>query len=78
MRASPGDASGEELACQCRRQKRKGLDPSVEKITWRRAWEPTPVFLLGEPSWKKDPGGLHIGHRVAESRTGVKRPSRAR
>ena len=24
------------------------LDPWVGKIPWRRAWEPTPVFLSGE------------------------------
>jgi len=28
--------------CQCRRQK---FDPWVEKIPWRRKWQPTPVFL---------------------------------
>jgi len=28
---------------------RWGFDPWVEKILWRRAWQPTPVFLLGEP-----------------------------
>ena len=25
-----------------------GFDPWVGKITWRRAWQPTPVFLPGE------------------------------
>ena len=24
------------------------FDPWVWKIPWRRAWQPTPVFLLGE------------------------------
>ena len=24
------------------------VDPWVGKIPWRRAWQPTPVFLLGE------------------------------
>ena len=27
---------------------RPGLNPWVEKIPWRRAWQPTPVFLPGE------------------------------
>ena len=27
---------------------RFGLDPWVRKIPWRRAWQPTPVFLPGE------------------------------
>jgi len=25
-----------------------GFDPWVGKIPWRRKWQPTPVFLLGE------------------------------
>ena len=37
-----------ELACQCRRCKRRGFDPWVRKIPWRRAWQPTPVFLSRE------------------------------
>ena len=41
----PGGASGKELTCQCRRYKRCGFDPWVGKISWRRAWKPTPVFL---------------------------------
>ena len=27
---------------------RLGFNPWVEKIPWRRAWQPTPVFLSGE------------------------------
>ena len=27
---------------------RHGFDPSVGKITWRRKWQPTPVFLPGK------------------------------
>ena len=44
----PGGASRQELACQCRRCKRRVFDPRVKKIPWRRAWQPTPVFLPGE------------------------------
>ena len=29
--------------------KRCRSDPRVSKIPWRRAWQPTLVFLLGEP-----------------------------
>ena len=39
---------GKEPACQSRRCKRPGFDPRVGKIPWRRAWQPTPVFLPGE------------------------------
>ena len=31
--------------CQCRRRKRGRFNPWVGKISWRRAWQPTPVFL---------------------------------
>ena len=36
------------LVCQCRRHKGCGLDNWVRKISCRRAWQPTPVFLPGE------------------------------
>ena len=38
-------ASGKQPACQCRRHKRRGLDPWVGTTPWRKAWQPTPVFL---------------------------------
>ena len=41
----PGGASGEEPASQYSRFKRHWFNPWVRKIPWRRAWEPTPVFL---------------------------------
>ena len=44
----PGGAVGKEPACQCRRYTTCGFDPWVRKIPWRRAWQPTPVFLPGE------------------------------
>ena len=51
--------SGKEPACQCRRQKRSGFDPWIWKIPWRRAWQPTPVFLQRIP-WTEEPGGLQF------------------
>ena len=44
----PGSPSGKESTCQCRRYQRPGSDPWVGRIPWRRAWQPTPVFLPGE------------------------------
>ena len=44
----PDGASDKELTCQCRRHKRRGFHPWVKKTPWRRAWQTTPVFLLGE------------------------------
>ena len=46
-------ASGKEPTYQCRRCKRLGFNPWVEKIPWRRAWQPTPAFLSGESNGKK-------------------------
>ena len=42
-----------------RRHKRHGFNPWVRKIPWRRAQQPTPVFLPGESPWTEEPGGLH-------------------
>ena len=54
----PGGPSGKEPALQCRRQKRRQFNPWVGKTPWRRAWQPTPVFLPGESPWRKETGGL--------------------
>ena len=37
-----------ESTCQCRRPKRLRFDPLVEKISRKRKWQPTPVFLPGK------------------------------
>ena len=61
----PGSTSGKEPACQCGRQKRRGFDPWVRKIPWRRAWQPTPLFLPGK-SHGQEAGGLQsIGSQRA-------------
>ena len=36
------------------------FSPWVEKIPWRRAWQPTPVFLPGKSPWTKEPGKLQF------------------
>ena len=41
-------STGKEPACQSRRCKRCRFNPCVGKIPWRRAWQPTPVFLPGK------------------------------
>ena len=54
----PGCTSGKEPARQHRRHKRQGFNPWVRKISWRRAWQPTPVFLPRESPRAEKPGGL--------------------
>ena len=63
----PGGASGKEPARQCRRRRRRGFDPQIGKIPWRRAWQPTPVFLPGESCGQRSlagygPWGGRVGH----------------
>ena len=55
---------GRKSACECRRLK---FDSRVEKIPWRRKWQPTPVFLLRNPM---DRGAWWATvHGVAERQT---------
>ena len=59
----PGGASGKESACQCRRCKRRGSNPWVMKIPWRKAWQPTPYFCPEYSSsvpWTEEPGRLQL------------------
>ena len=55
IRDFPGGISSKEPTYQCRRQKRHGFNPWVGKIPWRRAWQPTPVFLPGDSPWTEEP-----------------------
>ena len=43
---------------KCLQCGRPGFDPWVRKILWRRAWQPTLVFLSGESPWTEEPGVL--------------------
>ena len=39
----------------------------VEKIPWRRAWQPTPIFLSGESHGHRSPAGYGPrGHKVLD------------
>ena len=46
--------SGQEPAYQCRIYR---FSPWVRKIPWRRAWQPTPVFLPGESHGQRSLAG---------------------
>ena len=45
----------QRICLQCRRP---GFHPWIGKITWRRAWQPSLVFLPVESQWTEEPGGL--------------------
>ena len=52
---------GKESACQCSRHR---FDPWVRKISWRRKWQPNPVFLSGKPYGEKKLAGYsQWGHK---------------
>ena len=56
--------SGKEPPCQCRR---RGLDPCVRKIPWRRKYQPTPV-LLKIPT---DGGAWSAAYHLAHTHVGA-------
>ena len=64
----PAGTSGKEPACQCSRHKRCSFNPWVGKTPWRRAWQPTPVFVSGEPHGRRSLAGYQsiglqrVGH----------------
>ena len=48
----------------CLKCRRPGFDPWVGKIPWRRAWQPTPVFLPGESHGQRSLVGYSLwGHK---------------
>jgi len=56
------------LQLQCRSSRRCRLDPWVKKTPWRRARQPTPVFLPGESLRTEEPGGLpSVGHNESDT-----------
>ena len=60
----PGGSDGKESACNA-----GNLDsiPGLGMIPWKRAWQPTSVFLPGESPWIEEPGGLQsMGLQIIE------------
>ena len=53
----PRQCSGKESACQRRRHWRRGFNPWVGNIPWRRKWQPTPVFLPGKSHGRRSLAG---------------------
>ena len=60
--------SGKESICQCMRCR---FDPWIGKISWRRKWQPAPVFLPREIPWIEQPVRLRSTEtrRVRHHRT---------
>ena len=54
--------------CQCRRCKRHEFDPQVEKIPWRRKWQPTPAFLPEKSHGQRSLAGYSpCGHKESDT-----------
>ena len=57
IRVFPGSSAGKESACN---MGDLSLIPGLGRFPWRRAWQPTAVFLPGESPWTEEPGGLQF------------------
>ena len=53
----PGGTTGKKPIFQRRRHKGYRFDPWIGKISWRRAWQPTPVFLPGKSHGQRSLAG---------------------
>ena len=51
----PGGSDGKECACNAGNL---GSIPGLGMIPWKRAGQPTSVFLPGESPWIEEPGRL--------------------
>ena len=61
----PGGTSGEELATNAGDIRDVDSIPGWGRLPWRRAWQPTPVFLPGESHGQRSPAGYSPwGRRV--------------
>ena len=69
----PGGASGNEPACQRRKHKRRGFDPWLGKIPWRREWQPLSSILAWRIPRTEELAGYSL--QVAKGWTRMKRLS---
>ena len=64
VKGGPRWLSGKESACQ---RRRRGFDPWVGKIPWRRKWQPAPVSLPGESHGQRSLAGYSPwGHEKSD------------
>ena len=64
----PGGLDGKESACNAGDAKDMGLSPRSGRSPWRRAWQPTPVFLPEESHWQRSLAGYSPwGHKELDT-----------
>ena len=65
----PDGSVGKESACnaeECLWCRRREFDTWVRRISWRRKWQPTPVFLPGKFHGQRSLiGSQRVGHDLA-------------
>ena len=70
----PRYLSDKEFICQCRRHQ---FDPRSGKISWRRKWQPIPVFLPGKSHGQKSLVGYspwshkRVGHDLVTKNSNI-------
>ena len=69
MQVNNPPASAGDMRCR--------FDPQVRKIPWRRAWQPTPVFLPGESHGQRSLAGYSPWGRKQSDMTEGLNSSRA-
>ena len=67
----PGSSVSKESTCSAGDTGRHGFNPQVRKIPWRRAWQPTPVFLPGESHGQRNMVGYSPWGRKESDTTEV-------
>ena len=68
----PGGSVVKNMPAMQRRRKHR-FDPWVGKIPWRRAWQPTPVFLPGESHGQRSLEGYSPqGHKESDTTEATK------
>ena len=64
----PNDSAGKESACNAGDTGDTGSVPWIEKIPWRRKWQPAPVFLPVEShGWRSLAGYSPKGHTESDT-----------
>ena len=64
LQGFPGSSADKESACSVE----DPFDPWIGKIPWRRAWQPTPVFLSGKIHGQRSLAGYSPwGHKESDT-----------
>ena len=65
---NPPTKEGDIRDAVSKKKKRCSFDPWVGKIPWKRAWQPTPVFLSGESQEQRSLVGYSPwGHKESDT-----------